>query len=426
MEKPKRFSFLRQIRPRKGFTLIELLIVIAVIGILVVVVLLLINPAEYLRRGRDSNRLSDFNTFKAAMGLASLEGINLGAASTTYVSIPDPAVTSTAGDQCQSLSLPTLPSGWVYHCAGSNTFRKVDGTGWNPVNLKSLSTGSPVGSLPVDPINSVASYQYYTYAAKGVSWEITSQLESTKYIPNEATDGGLDPAMYEVGNDFAVSPFAHGMVGYWTFDEGAGTTANDSSGYGNTGTLQNAPTWTSGPTGDALTFNGTNQYVLVPEVPLFEISTSWTVSAWFQLTSLPASGNFYSIVSRDDSNGDSNYNLIVDNGHFGAGSGVVVNFNPTSGGNQYAKYVTALSTGVWYHLSGIYDSSAQTLTLYLNGSNVTRASVAGFSPDTGSGPGLGIATEDGSFPAQYFPGTIDDVRIYNRALSDSEALNVSK
>src|SRR3989338_5343069 len=52
-----------------------------------------------------------------------------------------------------------------------------------------------------------------------------------------------------------------GLVGYWTFDEGAGTTANDSSGNNNTGTLTNGPTWTTGKIGQALNFDGVNDYV---------------------------------------------------------------------------------------------------------------------------------------------------------------------
>src|SRR3989338_1965645 len=55
-----------------------------------------------------------------------------------------------------------------------------------------------------------------------------------------------------------------GLVGYWTFDEGAGTTANDSSGNNNTGTLTNGPTWTTGKIGQALNFDGSDDYVKIP------------------------------------------------------------------------------------------------------------------------------------------------------------------
>src|SRR5712691_11704897 len=99
-----------------AFTLIELLIVIAIIAVLAVVVILTLSPAELLRQARDSNRLSDMDTITKAISLYTLDvGNSLGNASTTYVSIPDPSATSTAGDQCQGLGLPALPSGWGYH-----------------------------------------------------------------------------------------------------------------------------------------------------------------------------------------------------------------------------------------------------------------------------------------------------------------------
>jgi len=54
------------------------------------------------------------------------------------------------------------------------------------------------------------------------------------------------------------------LVGYWNFDEGAGTVVSDSSGNNNTGTLTNGPLWTAGKVGNALNFDGTNDYVSIP------------------------------------------------------------------------------------------------------------------------------------------------------------------
>jgi prepilin-type N-terminal cleavage/methylation domain-containing protein len=152
---------------RRGFTLIELLVVIAIIAILAVVVVLTLNPAELLRQSRDSNRVSDMSTLNEAVNLYSTDqggasGYSLGSANTVYVSIPDPSATSTAGDQCQGLGLISLPSTYTYHCAASSTYRNVNGTGWIPINFSTISTGSPLGSLPVDPTNSSSSRLYYT------------------------------------------------------------------------------------------------------------------------------------------------------------------------------------------------------------------------------------------------------------------------
>src|ERR1035438_7180198 len=84
---------------RKGFTLIELLVVIAIIAVLAIVVVLTLNPGQLLMQARDSNRLQDLATIQSALSLFRTDQPNasLGAASTTYISLPDPSATSTLG-----------------------------------------------------------------------------------------------------------------------------------------------------------------------------------------------------------------------------------------------------------------------------------------------------------------------------------------
>ena len=227
-----------------GFTLIELLVVIAIIAILSVVVVLTLNPAEMLRRSRDSNRLSDMTTLSTAIshfqtdqGIISGSG-SMGNANTVYVSLPDPAASTSAGNNCSSLGLLTLPTGYVYHCAGPNYYRKADGTGWIPVNFSSITTGSPLGTLPIDPINSSSSRLYYTYTTNGSQFEATAPMESQNYGLGGANDqisndGGTLASVYEKGSKLGLEPLDYGdtsLVGLWTMDEGTGTTAYDYSG----------------------------------------------------------------------------------------------------------------------------------------------------------------------------------------------------
>src|ERR1700748_1826186 len=115
--------------PSRGFTLIELLVVIAIIAVLSVVVILVLNPAQLLQQARDSNRLSDMSTLNTALGIYVVQsGSSLGMPNTVYVSIPDPAASSTAvGDHCEGLGLPILPGGYSYHCAATSTYRATDG-----------------------------------------------------------------------------------------------------------------------------------------------------------------------------------------------------------------------------------------------------------------------------------------------------------
>ena len=174
-------SFFVSSHPRKAFTLIELLVVIAIIAILAVVVVLTLNPAQMLAQARDSNRLSDLTTMNSALNLYAADAGgsgSLGTAGVTYISIPDPTASTTAGSNCSALGFP--PTG--YHCAGPNFYRRNDGTGWIPVNFSAMSMGAPLATLPVDPVNSSSSGLYYKYTTGGsTGWTLSAIPESVKY-----------------------------------------------------------------------------------------------------------------------------------------------------------------------------------------------------------------------------------------------------
>ena len=164
---------------RKGFTLIELLLVIAVIVALAITVFVALNPAQRLAEARDAKRVSDMSSFQDAMQLyqndAAFAGQVpfLGTSGTIYISVPDPTATTTAGSNCAGLALTGS-----YHCAASSTYQMVNGTGWIPVNFTSVSS-TPFSQLPIDPVNTTSSGEYYEYATDGAgNWEILSTPES--------------------------------------------------------------------------------------------------------------------------------------------------------------------------------------------------------------------------------------------------------
>src|SRR5664280_1057369 len=211
-----------------------------ILGILMAVTILVINPAEYLRRARDTNRVSDLNTLKTALTLYTVDtGTDYSTPdNTVYVSLPDTSST------CATWSLPTLPSPWVYKCVTTTNYRKIDGTGWVPVNL-TLMTSRPLSTLPVDPTNN-ATY-YYTFVIGG-SFELTSLMESNSHDA-AVTDGGSFPGVYETGTHIGLTPLGRdmGLVGYWPFNGNA----NDLSGNGNNGTVYGGATLTSDRFGNA-------------------------------------------------------------------------------------------------------------------------------------------------------------------------------
>jgi prepilin-type N-terminal cleavage/methylation domain-containing protein len=380
---------------RSAFTLIELLIVIGVIAILSVVVILVLNPAELLKQSRDAARLSDMDNLNKAVALFNTDvGGSLGAASTTYLSIPDPVATSSAGDQCQGLGLSLGPA---YHCASSSTYRNVDGTGWIPVNLTQISFGRPLGSLALDPTNTSSSGFYYAYTSGGGAYAMTAAMESQKYLKTATNLGGLDPTRYWTGTNVALVAQAEGLVGYWTFDEGAGTVAKDSSGNGNDGTWQAGSSYTSGKVGPyAGNFTGSN-YVTAPRVLPTSSSTPFTFSAWTFLT------------------GSSVYETIIGT----AGSLAQISFMSAApciaedGGGGFFYCSTAISKSVWHHIVGVYDGA--NASLYVDGILMLVPQAHVFIANHGAAL---IGTYSGG--SELMTGLIDDVRVYNRALSAAE------
>ena len=173
----------------KGFTLVELLVVIAIIAILAAVVVLIINPLELTRRGRDAARLTDLANLQNAINVAVQESTGSSALAILCVG---------------SASYPCTGSG----PAGS---RAADGTGWVKVNL-STSKSVSVPTLPQDQTNTTA--LHYTYCANADAWEIDAVLESDQHKGKMGTDGGNETDKYEVGSNLALIAATGGSCTY--------------------------------------------------------------------------------------------------------------------------------------------------------------------------------------------------------------------
>lgn len=161
----------------KGFTLIELLVVIAIIAVLAAVVLVLVNPLELMRRGRDATRLQDLDNISKAISVGLQDNVT---------SISTFLCTSPATAPCTATS----------NTGTSTDARKNDGTGWVKVNFAGLVTVT-VATLPLDPTND--STYHYTYYSDGSSYELDAVLESSQYNNKMQGDGGDNNNVYETG-----------------------------------------------------------------------------------------------------------------------------------------------------------------------------------------------------------------------------------
>ncbi len=390
---------------RSSFTLIELLVVIAILAVLATAVVLVLNPSQLLAQGRDSTRLSDLSALNSALSLFQVDAYtqSLGTPNTVYISVPDNASSS-----CGSLGLPTPPPGWAYHCVPASSSTKVDGTGWIPVNLTLLSSGSPLSKLPIDPTNTTSSGLYYTYVSGG-SYALSSALESQKYLVSTASqDQGYDPGRYEIGSDLSLIAKSEGLVGWWPLDGDA----SDRSGNNNSGTWYGTSTtrYASGKVGQAGQFNGVSDYIDVGNAASVNINGPFTVGAWVNFPDYTHAGGF---VSKCSGYGTAmSYTLRLSNdAHV---------FLQSSNGTVFSPYNTynasANNNNAWLYFVGVFDGTKS--YLYLNGSLVNTQT--GFPvPQIISGDLLIGRVYTGD-TTSWFSGMIDDARIYNRALSAAE------
>ena len=204
----------------KGFTLLELLIVITILAILAVIIIFVLNPAETLRKSRDVQRMSDLATLKNAISLYTttktspiLDGgtntlcVGGSGADSLWVSYPSDSPGA-------SLSVP--PSGFAWVQVLNANLYKVDGTGWLKVDLGSISGGSPISNLPVDPSNTVTTASAvtnsdlmyrYTCGLTNLLYELNARMESTAFLTDDnkaVKDGGNNTKLYEVGTSLTL------------------------------------------------------------------------------------------------------------------------------------------------------------------------------------------------------------------------------
>jgi hypothetical protein len=205
----------------------------------------------------------------------------------------------------------------------------------------------------------------------------------------------------------ATPPRQAGLVAAYAFDAGAGSSALDASGKGNTGTLANATWTTAGHSGAALSFNGSNAWVTVPDSASLDLTAAMTLEAWVRPTQV---GTWETVVLKEAA-GELVYGLYAStdtaqpSGHVfpvGQRADLPVRGSPTTPANA------------WTHLAVTYDGAA--LRVYVNGVQQGARAVTG-AIQTSGGP---LRIGGNAVWSEWFAGVIDDVRVYNRALTATE------
>lgn len=206
-----------------------------------------------------------------------------------------------------------------------------------------------------------------------------------------------------------------GIIGWWAGDGNA----NDIAGTYN-GTLVGGATATAaGQVGQAFTFDGTNGYVQIPDNAALK-PANLTIEAWVRFSGLDSAGN---------AGAGQQYIVFKQNTRSGFFEGYALTKTRVSGSDRFDFQVsssagaaaevtstTAITVGTWYHVAAVRGPS--TIQLYVNGALQASAAVS-FAQDYGTQP-LFLGTSGQSYWDRKFKGTLDEVSLYNRALTSNE------
>ena len=254
--------------------------------------------------------------------------------------------------------------------------------------------------------NQVVNVSYPIAGTYPVSLTVTGSSGSiTKTYPSLITVTATpSPVLRSVRYPLTITSKS-GLMAAYGFEEISGTTVADASGNGNHGAISNAVRITTGHSGNALRFNGANAWVTVNDSTSLNLLTGLTLEAWVYPKLLTHGGKaiiikekyggeVYSLYASEDVNRPTSY------------------FN--DGNYQGVAGLNSLPLNQWTHLVATYDGRYQ--RLYLNGKEVANSKQNGLIQQSTNVLRIG----GNSLWSEYFQGYIDEVRIYNRALTRAE------
>jgi glucose/arabinose dehydrogenase/PKD repeat protein len=201
-------------------------------------------------------------------------------------------------------------------------------------------------------------------------------------------------------------PIPSGLVAGWSFNEGSGTTAHDSSGNNNTVALVSGTSWTAGHYNGGLSMTGTPS-AGTPNSASLSLSGSYTLTAWIKPSSL---NGYQTVMVKEDPAGGGGCGYWLQT----VGTAVSSGFNAGAGCREHTANA-GLQVNTWYHIAAVFDNAANTYSIYVNG--VLQV----IDPETAAPlPNNQRLTIGRSAFGEYWNGVLDEGRIYNRALAPGE------
>lgn len=428
-----------------GFTLVELIVVITILSILGTIGFISIQG--YSSSARDSTRISNLINLQKGLTLFQVVGWNypmpetplsITASGTVieYQGFAKDQVAGIAKLSAWSTQDPLDPSIYTTYATNANQ------TKMQLMNF--LEDGSKVTAFLPETFgieDAYAGSTSYTTRSPMTKWDNIGILLGTGTSLNQPVQElltgsftGIDVVNTSTGYSMYItktqqfsgtgitlkaSIVGDGLVGYWNFDEGAGTTAYDRSGKGNHGTLSGTLTtsWTGGKVWDSLYFNGSDNFVEALDSDSLRIWwNNISISAWIKSAS---SVNYRTVVSKWYHLADGGYSLRLTRDTEPIKAFTVFN-NGITEWNSAGSY-NNITNDVWYYI--VWTRTASKNCLYVNG--VLDACIASEGNLTTNSFPLRIGRLSTSVGMnEYFSGSIDEVRVYNRTLSDTEILSL--
>ncbi len=290
----------------------------------------------------------------------------------------------------------------------------------NPRKVNLSFDTVPAGrTIYLDGIARVAPFTYDTLVGFNHTIEARTQTAgNTSYTFASWSDGGGQQHTITVPSTsqsytatFNSSSLPTGLMGGWSFNEGSGTAARDSSGNGNHGTLSGAgATWdANGKYGGALSLNGSSGNVTVPSAASLNLASSYTLEAWVKPTAL---SGYQTILMKEVTSGC---------GYWLQTSGTRINsgFNNAGCRENVSPATPAIPLNQWSHLAAVFNDAANTYTLYLNGVAISTATET-TSPVPNSQALVFGQSGCSGCGFERWRGLLDDLRIYSRSLTTAE------
>ena len=314
-------------------------------------------------------------------------------------------VTGSGGD---SLQIYEMLQNWTDSATWNSLGNGIQADGVEAATTSVATTAfvNP-GKLTIDVTASLQAWQANPNANYG--WAFLST--GTDGVDFYSAEGGNAPRLVvDVNQDSNTVNLTQGLVGHWTFDQTSGTQATDATGSHN-GTLTNFPTnnsqWVTGQVGNALDFDGSNDRVVVSDTPELDITDQITLAAWINVDSF---SDWEGIITKGTSNIPYAMDLRAD-----GSLSFTANYSITGGvGTGEWLSNTKLTTNQWHHVAITYDGDA--IRFYIDGQLDTNVVSLDLTFATTSQSLVLGADLTGS----HFDGSIDDARVYNRALSQAD------